>query len=126
VHAAAVPGHNAPPLLSGHDPHLTRMGHRFTTLALVLALAVGCTDPTTEVPKLMAGLRSSDTKTRSQAALGLGRIGSPHADRAVPTLVILLDDENAGVRSAAAYALRNIGGAEAERALDRNRTWGKR
>lgn len=100
-------------------------GRSLQALAACLFLAgsgaSGCGDPKKEVPGLVRELGSSESKTRSQAALRLGRIGSPHAVPAVGPLIALLGDENPGVRSAAAYALRQIDTPEARAALDANR-----
>lgn len=75
-----------------------------------------CTDPK-EVPSLIKKLNSSNVSERSDAALSLGRIGSPHANKAVPQLIRLLDDKNTGVQSAAAFALRKIDTEQTRKAL---------
>lgn len=79
----------------------------------------GCSDPEKEVPLLMRQLKSRDAKVQSQAALKLGRIGSPHANKATKLLIPMLSDRNAGAASAAAFALRKIDTVEARRALDK-------
>jgi len=70
----------------------------------------------TAIPRLTKELTSSDTHTRSKAALALASYGSA-AQPAVPALVQLLRDPNNGVKSSAAFALREIGGEKAESAL---------
>lgn len=74
----------------------------------------------------MQQLNSSDAHVRSEAATSLGRIGSPHADRAVPKLISLLNDENPGVASAAAYALRKIDTSSARKALEQRKQFTKK
>lgn len=73
----------------------------------------------------MQKLQSAKPSERNEAALELGRIGAPHAVRAVPILIKLLHDENPGVQSSAAYALRKIDTAEARTALDAVRRFKK-
>ena len=80
-----------------------------------------CSDPKKEVPLLIEQLRSPESHTRSQAALRLGRIGPPHANRAQRDLIRLLNDPNPGVQSAAAYALTSIGTKEAMAAYNRHK-----
>jgi HEAT repeat protein len=84
----------------------------------LLLLVWGCTHPEKDVPVLIKQLQSSDAHTRSQAALRLGRIGPPYANRAQGILIRMLDDDNAGVQSAAAYALGMIGTPEAMTAIN--------
>lgn len=82
-------------------------------------LLPACADYEQEIPTLIRQLNSSDRSVRNKAALRLGRIGSPHADRAVPRLITLLYDDNVGVQSSAAYALRRIDTPQAKEALER-------
>ena len=81
---------------------------------------VGCCDEA-RVPKELKQLYSGHAKDRSEAALQLGRCGSPLADRAVPRLSELIYDPNVGVQSAAAYALRKIDTPAARSVLERAR-----
>lgn len=85
---------------------------------LILSIFTACYDPK-EVPVLIKKLHSSDPKVRNDAALRLGYMGSPMANKATSDLIPLLTDENVGVQSAAAYALRRIDTTQARAALDR-------
>jgi vesicle coat complex subunit len=99
------------------------MGYRVHLAGKLLVAAALCVAacPATEVPRLTQELADRDPKVRSQAALRLGRIGMPHAGRAIGALIPLLEDPNSGVRSAAAYALRKVDTPEARKALDAQR-----
>lgn len=97
---------------------------RRTVLISLICLAIACTDPK-QVPSLIQDLHSSKASERNRAALELGRIGPPHANKAVPDLISLLQDENPGVQSGAAYALRKIDTPQARAALDRVRRFKK-
>ena len=101
--------------------YLKIMNKVLLTLTILSALLLSsCTNPK-DVPKYLKALQSSNSHDRSEGAMALGRIGSPHADNAVPQLIRLLDDTNAGVQSAAAYALRKIDTPDARVALDKKR-----
>ncbi len=95
-----------------------RVCHFGIAVALALSVLQGCTDPKVEVPKLMRELQSRDSAVVAQAALALGRIGPPYANKAEADLIRLLRHENPGVRSGAAYALRKIDTPAAKAALD--------
>ena len=87
-------------------------------LSLVFSV-VACVAPEEEMPILIKQLQTGDRKDKSQAALRIGRIGPPHANKATGALIKLLNDKNPGVQSAAAYALRKIDTPKAKKALDR-------
>lgn len=90
-------------------------------ILLALLLSFGCSgDPVAEIKRLKQELRSSDSRTRNQAALqaaALGKQGEP----LVPELIALLRDPNGGIRSSAAYALRAIDTPSAKAALENER-----
>ena len=85
-----------------------------------ICLWSSCNSAATEVPKLVAQLKSKQSGERNRAALKLGSYGKD-AKAAVNALVERLSDENNGVRTSAAYALRQIDTPEAQRALDQYR-----
>ena len=86
-------------------------------LLLLLVLLISCfSDPSKEVPRLIAELKARESNVRNQACLKLGSYGAD-AEEAIPHLITLLHDPNNGVRTSAAFALRSIGGDKAERAL---------
>ncbi len=86
-------------------------------LIVLFVFLVSCfSDPSKEVPKLIAELNAKESSVRNQACLKLGSYGEDALD-AVPYLINLLHDPNNGVRTSAAFALRKIGGDRAEKAL---------
>lgn len=107
-------------------PALNITSRFFVIILVLLFVFTGCKDRSAEVPGLIRQLNSSQAKVRNQAALSLGHIGSPDADRAAIYLIKLLYDENVGVQSSAAYALRRIDTPEARAALERARNKNKR
>ncbi len=87
-----------------------------------MLLLAGCED-SSRVPEHMQTLRRGTAHEKSEAAMSLGRIGSPKAVPAVGILISLLEDQNTGVQSSAAYALRKIDTPAARRALKEKSTF---
>lgn len=85
-------------------------------IAFGLTCLIACSKPE-DVTRLMKQLDEGNTSQRSDAALQLGRIGSPLANRAVPDLIAMLNERNTGIQSSAAYALRKIDTPAAREAL---------
>jgi HEAT repeat protein len=83
---------------------------------LIFVLFTGC-ENSSRVPEHIQTLQRGTAHEKSEAAMSLGRIGSPKAVPAVGILIRLLEDKNTGVQSAAAYALRKIDTPLAKQAL---------
>ncbi len=82
---------------------------------------LGCSgDTAAELKRLKQELKSSDPRTRNQAALQTASMGKK-AEPLVPELIGLLRDPNGGIRSSAAYALREIDSPSAQAALANER-----
>ncbi|MCB0319219.1 MAG: hypothetical protein KDD56_10730, partial [Bdellovibrionales bacterium] len=64
------------------------MRNIFILICLVL-YAAACVAPEEEMPILIKQLRSGSKSDMSQAALRIGRIGSPHANSATRDLIKL-------------------------------------